>query len=86
MLALWSRFSDPWASIFGRRATIEESNKGLWKSSLGLRESILDLWALRVDFLLITSILGLCYPISDSWEFNVIKILRILVHGVLSPK
>ena len=30
--------------------------------------------------------LGLCYPISDSWEFNVIQILRVLVHGVLSPK
>ena len=66
--------------------TIEKSNWGLLKSSLGLRESILDLWALGVDFLLINSILGLCYPILDSWECNVIQIWRILVHGVFIPK
>ena len=29
--------------------TIEESNWGLWKSSLKVRESILGLWALGVD-------------------------------------
>ena len=30
--------------------TIRESNWELWKSSLGLKESILDLWALGIDF------------------------------------
>ena len=45
--------------------TIRESNWELWKSSLGLKESILDLWALGVDFLLIKSILGLYCPILD---------------------
>ena len=30
--------------------------------------------------------MGLCYPISDSWELNVIQILRILVHGVFIPQ
>ena len=41
--------------------TIEKLNFELWKSSLGLKESILDLWALVVDFLVIKSILGLYY-------------------------
>ena len=86
LLASWSRFLDPWASIFGRWATIEESNWELWNSSLVLRESILDLWALRVDFLLIKSISDLCYPNLDSWECNVIKIWRIFVHGVFIPQ
>ena len=66
--------------------TIDESNWGLLKSSLGLRELILDLCALGVDFLLIKSILGLCYPIMESWECNVIQILRLLVNGVFIPK
>ena len=86
LLASWSRFLDPWASIFGRWATIEESNWELWNSSLVLRESILDLWAQRVDFLLIKSISDLCYPNLDSWECNVIKIWRIFVHGVFIPQ
>ena len=53
-----SRILDPMLLIL----TIEKLNFELWKSSLGLKESILDLWALVVDFLVIKSILGLYCP------------------------
>ena len=56
-----SRILDPMLLIL----TIEKLNFELWKSSLGLKESILDLWALVVDFLVIKSILGLYCPMES---------------------
>ena len=87
LLASWGRFSDPWASTFGRWE-LSRSRIGLGTLEVVIRSQGIDfdLWALRVDFLLIKSTLGLCYPISDSWECNVIQIWRILVHGVYIPQ